>query len=229
MGLQGLFETLTHFFYPSFCFHCETQIYGKKPLLCKACQDLIEWIEPSLTCSCCGGIKSSQFHALCLECHKKPVSLMPYGTCLAFEGPAYSLYYHLRAYENEMIAKLFASFLVLKWKKLRFPFPDVVIPLPESRLEIFSYRHQPSYRVGKELALLFSTRFKAFLKIEERRGKAPYYVLKPSYFSSIFHRTILLITVVHRKNEALVAARKSLLSASPKSVYMLSLFDNRSS
>ncbi len=229
MKFQGILETLNAFFYPSFCLHCETRIYGKRPLLCKECQTLIEWVESSLTCDCCGKMKSSQLQPLCFTCRKQPVSLMPYGSCLTFGGPAYSLYYRLRAYEDEMIAKLFASFLVLKWKKLGFPFPEVIIPLPESRLEIFSYKHQPSYLIGKKLALLFCTRFKPILKIEEEKGKEPTYPLKRSSRASISNRSVLLVTAIHRKNEPLIAAKESVLSLSPKAIYTLALFDKRSS
>lgn len=217
---------LTHFFYPNFCLHCNQQIFKKKRHLCEECLEQIDWIDSTLSCQICGKPKRDRMSFRCFSCRNRPCYLTPIATCFLPEGPAWTLHEQLRVYEYESIAKTFASLLTLKWKKLSWPFPDAIVPVPDSRLETILHKRQANYLIARALSRLFSAPFRPVLTTRER-GTSHMYCPKTFFRGSLVDKKILLVTDVLRESGSLRSARDALFSLFPKTVYTLALFDRR--
>jgi len=224
--MTSIISAITQFFYPSFCQHCNNQTFGKDKWICKICFDQIEWIETDLSCQTCGKPKRDRKHVQCKSCQKKAEYLMPYSACFFPEGPAYSLHGQLRVYESEDIAKTFAALLVMKWKKMGWPFPDAIIPIPSSRLETLLLKRQPSYLITKALSKLLSTSFKPVLTTREKGSTFSYHA-KTFLRGNFTDQKVLLITDMVNTSEAVRLAKDATEALFPKAIYTLALFDRR--
>jgi len=223
---NALISTVTQFFYPSFCLHCNRQTFGKEKWICKTCFDQIEWIDTTLACQTCGRPKRDRVSLQCKQCRVRPSYLMPFCSCFFPEGPAYSLHEQLRVYESEDIAKIFASLLVVKWKKLGWPFPDAIVPIPDTRLESISLKKQPNYLVAKALSKLLVRPFKPVLTTYEK-GTAFGFRTKTFFQGNLTDQKVLLIADMVRDSDMMRFARDAVLSLFPKTIYTLALFDRR--
>lgn len=219
-------NSLTHFFYPTFCTHCNRQIYGRERWICKPCFEQIEWIDSTLACKTCGKPKRERVRAQCSVCHVRPTYVMPMVSCFYPEGPAWALHEQLRVYESEEIAKLFASLLVMKWKELPWPFPEAIIPVPDSRIETFSLKNQANYLVAKAFSRLIAAPFRPVLTTEER-GTSFGYRPKSFFRGNVTDKKVLLITDVVHDSDSLRFARDAVQSLFPKSICTIGLFDWR--
>lgn len=224
--MTSLIQTLTHFFYPSFCLQCDGQLFGNKKWLCQPCFEQIEWIDATLACRSCGKPKRERARLQCSECIKKPTYLMPINSCFYPEGPAYTLHEQLRVYESESIAKIFAALLVMRWKELSWPFPDAIIPVPDSRIETFSLKRQANYLVAKALSKVLKVPFVPALTTEEK-GRSHGYRSKTFFRGKLTDKKVLLITDMLYDSHSLRIARDATLSLFPKTIYTLALFDRR--
>lgn len=151
---------------------------------------------------------------------------MPLCSCFFPEGPAYSLHEYLRVYESDEVAKIFASLLVIKWKKLSWPFPDAIVPIPDSRLEMLSLKRQPNYLIAKALSKALATPFKPVLTTCEK-GTAFGFRTKTFLQGNLTDKKVLLISDMVRDSDTLRFARDAVLSLFPKTIYTLALFDRR--
>ena len=223
---EALIGFFNQFFYPAFCLHCNYQIFGKEKWICKTCFDHIEWIDIKLVCQICGRPKRDRIQLKCKQCQTSPSYLMPFCSCFFPEGPAYSLHEYLRIYESEDIAKIFASLLVLKWKMLMWPLPDVIVPIPNTRLTSISLKKQPNYLVAKMLSKLLVRPFKSILTTYEQ-GTNFNFRTRTFCKGNLVDQTVLLITDMVNDNDKMRFARDAICSLFPKTTYILALFDRR--
>jgi len=214
------------FFYPSFCLHCHSQTFGKDKWICRTCFEQIEWIDPTFTCKVCGKPKWERAHARCIACKTNPNYLMPFSACFSPEGPAYHLHEYLRVYESEEVAKIFASLLVIKWQTLKWPFPDSIVPIPDSRLETFALKRQPNYIIAKALSKMLKTRFKPILIPREQQSGMKFQP-KSFFYQDLTDQTVYLVSDMVRESTTARFAREAISSLFPKSIYTLALFESR--
>ncbi len=225
--LSTFFNSIIHFFYPSFCLHCHDQTFGMDKWICKACFEQIEWIDSTLICDICGKLRQERAGGKrCVTCKTNPKYLMPFSSCFLSEGPAYYLHEYLRVYESEEIATLFASLIVLKLQKLRWPFPDLIVPIPDSRLQTFFLKRQPSYLIAKALGKMLKTQCKLVLTPREKRLGLGFQI-KTFFCKNLKDQTVYLISDRVRESETLLVARETILSLFPKSICTLALFESR--
>ena len=134
-------KKLIHFFYPTYCLHCNGPLQSPRHHLCLSCFEQMEWIDPTLRCPSCYGTLP------CPHCHKKPKK----GSHLSlFEGfgPILSLYHHfLKRGEGTPLAAL----LLYKWSQTLWPKPDLIVPATWR----FFPKKDPSYLLCQAVARLF--------------------------------------------------------------------------
>ena len=218
-------HSLLRFFYPSFCLHCNEQTFGRDKWICKECFSQIEWIDSSLACQTCGRPKRRSDSVRCSACHNKWRDLAPFSACFLPEGPAKSLYEYMFTYESEDVAKIFASLMAVKWQKLGWPFPDVIVPIPDSRLEKFALKNQPSYLMAKALSKMLSISFKPVLTTCERGAM---FTFRSKFFQrGLTGEKVLLIAATVKESQTLCFAQSALSPLFPESMYTLALFDYR--
>ena len=132
-------NAILHFFYPSYCLHCDGPLVKKNHLLCHTCFELIEWIRPSNRCIYCAGPSP------CVPCKGSPCPLRPHLSLFEGCGPILSLYYHfLRTKQGDGLA----SFLLLAFSRSSFSIPDVIVP---NTTRLFP-KKEPSYLLANHLA-----------------------------------------------------------------------------
>ena len=134
-------NAVLHFFYPSYCLHCDGALVEKHHLLCPACLELIEWIRPKERCTYCAGPSP------CTPCKGAPRPLRPHLSLFEGCGPILSLYNHFLKTKQ---GKGLASFLLLALSRSSFPIPDAVLPNTD---RLFPQR-EPSYLLARSLARL---------------------------------------------------------------------------
>jgi len=214
------------FFYPSFCLNCNERVFGEQKWICKTCFEAIEWIDTRQACQSCGKPRRDAVSIHCRACQNRPIYLAPIHSCFYPEGPAYALHEYLRVYECEKVAKLFASLMMLRWKKLDWPYPEAVVPIPDTRLMTYVIKKQPSYLIGKALSQLFSVPFRPVITTVERGSSFGY---RPKLLAKgkCTDQKVLLISDVVQESESLRLARECLFSLFPKTIYTLGLFDRR--
>lgn len=129
-------------------------------------------------------------------------------------------------YETEDVAKIFASLLVVKWKELSWPYPDAVVPIPDSRLEMLSLKRQPNYLVAKALSKMLAIPFRPALTTREK-GVAYGFRAKNFFQGNLTDKKVLLISDMVHDSDTMRFARDAMLSLFPKTIYTLALFDRR--
>ena len=132
-------NAVLHFFYPSYCLHCDGSLAEKHHLLCPTCFELIEWMCPSERCVYCAGPSP------CVPCKGSPRPLRPHLSLFEGCGPILSLYDHfLKTKQGEALA----SFLLLALSRSSLSIPDVVVP---NTRRLFPQK-EPSYLLASRLA-----------------------------------------------------------------------------
>lgn len=134
-------NAVLHFFYPSYCLHCDGSLVEKHHLLCPTCFELIAWIRPSERCTYCAGPSP------CAPCKGSPRPLRPHLSLFEGCGPILSLYYHFLKTKQ---GKDLASFLLLALSRSSFSIPDAVVP---NTNRLFP-KKEPSYLLARSLARL---------------------------------------------------------------------------
>jgi len=95
-------EAILSWLYPNFCVHCQA-LHKEESLLCHACSEHIEWIEPSYE----GTIQG----ALLVPC-----------------GPIMSLVHHKT--QTERVTKALGALFVIGLARYTWPMPDYVMASP---------------------------------------------------------------------------------------------------
>ncbi len=130
-------DNFIHFFYPTYCLHCDGAVRKAHHLLCPSCFQLIEWIDRAERCPHCWGPKK------CKQCPH----LHPHRSLFEPCGPILPL--HQEFFKTNR-AKTLASLIVIALAKIPWPTPDIIIPLTDSPFP----KKEPIYALAKELALL---------------------------------------------------------------------------
>jgi hypothetical protein len=120
-----LFASLLHFFYPTFCLHCEKQIFSKRQVLCDECAEMLFLKNP-----CLPSFITFPFHG-----EKKELFFD-----FVFEniGPAKSL---LNSWgKNPHLEKSLAAYLFIQKNRLLWPSMDVIIPIKGAKTLVREYQ-----------------------------------------------------------------------------------------
>ncbi|EKE08346.1 MAG: hypothetical protein ACD_17C00218G0002 [uncultured bacterium] len=188
----GFFNSILDCFYPPLCIHCNerTDLIS----LCSQCWQLSQLPDPVLHCKYCFDLLTDE-QSLCAQCKQKP--LLPVRRAFVFDkgAPAHLLGMHQ--------AEGLAGFAVFQWIQLEWPFPDAVIPMPDTS----------SKKIGRAFADLLNVPF--------------IQALKPSYAyveERLEEDQALLIFDVRNDWEFLHKCATSLSEAFPKKMYVLTLF-----
>ncbi|WP_194847612.1 hypothetical protein [Candidatus Neptunochlamydia vexilliferae] len=112
-------KSITHFFYPSYCLHCEGTVAKPHHLLCSSCFEQIEPIDPKSRCPICWGPSP------CKPCAKKPTPLRPHRSLFEPYGPILPLY---QEFLKTKRAKTLASLIVMALVHTSWPLPDMIVP-----------------------------------------------------------------------------------------------------
>ncbi len=171
---------------------------------------------------------------LCLACLNLHPPFAGVAAALSYEGPARAL---LRAFKyNKFVplAKGLSAFMVAQFARLHWPYPDLVVPVPQSRLKRVIRGFNQSELLARHLALSLSVPHSRILK---RRSKGPAQMgldreerrnLPPGSFALKWRRqvegaTLLLIDDAATTGTTLLRAAEALQEGHPMAIYALTL------
>ncbi len=210
-----MIRKLKRFVFPSLCLQCKEETEDQ--LLCSGCLTLLDFL-PS---------KEKAHH---LE------------TMSVFErrGPASDLIKHFRNRYCPGLAKSLAALMVVQWDHLKWPLPDLIVPVPQSLAHRFLRGYNPSLLLGREIGGLLSRPVKQLLvrrlgdfsqeglAIEQRRlmNKRAF---KWKKLDDLSGKTILLIDDFHVTGTTLKRCAEVLREGFPKKIYALTFCSSEAS
>ncbi|MBS0656316.1 MAG: ComF family protein [Verrucomicrobia bacterium] len=225
-----LFHSLLHLLFPQSCLHCSSELAPYCRLLCPACFELLELLEPEGRCPYC----FAESDAVCATCQQKRPSADFVAACFEYTGPAKTLIKEFKYQDSPGLATSLGSFLVLQFLALKWPLPDVVTFVPQSFIRTRARGYNQSkllaYEFGKctsrpVVELLRKTQSslsQSRLTKKEREAVKPdlYAVKRPQ---DITHKAILLIDDVYTTGTTIDRCASALKAHAPSHIYVLTV------
>lgn len=112
-------------------------IVEESRLLCQSCFDSLELIDPTACCPRCFST-DYQKNSFCATCYKNRSFLTAVASAFDAEGPVGTLVNKLKAGDKPYLAESLASFMTMQLFKLNWPLPDCIVPVPLSKIRLFS-------------------------------------------------------------------------------------------
>jgi ComF family protein len=132
--VQQLKNSCLHLFYPTRCLHCRQLLEPQTQILCQDCSLLLTLIDPEECCAICFNVLNHCEISPCQKCRKTPSLYHRLGAAFDYEGPAALLVQRLKYANQPYLAEGMAAFLLAQVEQLQWPLPDILIPVPLSRL-----------------------------------------------------------------------------------------------
>ena len=202
---------LKRFVFPSLCLHCKEGTADQ--ILCAGCLSLLDFLPPETSEKGAG--------------HKLEIRS-------AFErrGPAKDLMVHFRSHYSQGLAKTLAAFMVVQWDHLKWPLPDLIVPVAQSPLHRLARGYSASLLLSEEVGALLGRPVQQLLKrriadfsqeglsVEQRRllNKGAFRWKKRQDLSG---KIVLLIDDFHVTGTTLRRAAEVLQEGFPKKIYAL--------
>jgi ComF family protein len=114
---------------------------------CKGCHAFFELIDPFSRCPYC--FSENEGKRPCLDCIQKKKWQIKMASSLDYLGPVSTLIKKLKYGYMPYLAKLGAAFMLLQLERLKWPLPDIIVPVP-SRHWFYGTNH--AYLLGSFLA-----------------------------------------------------------------------------
>ena len=138
-------KKLLDLIFPPVCIHCEEETEHRKYPLCRHCLTLLELIRPEHRCPIC--FQVLKIHHSCDYSIQKSMTF-------DILSPAATLLYYLKKKHCLGLAPSLAGFMVLQLIQLRWPLPEVVIPLPQAFSQWMGKQDAPNTLLAQALALI---------------------------------------------------------------------------
>ena len=171
----------------------------------------------------------------CQECFKRPLLLDGVAAAFDYEGPQATLIKELKYGKKSYLAKSLGAFLFTQLITLDWPIPDLIIPMPSTRLKQLERGFNQSYLIADSLAQLLNGQVTDILKrksvdfsqaglnLNQRlKLKSSSFGLK-KITSDLSHKSILLIDDVMTTGSSLKCCREALHPLLPKSIHALTV------
>jgi ComF family protein len=170
---------------------------------------------------------------VCGECVKEDSLFKEVGAAFDYEGPAASLIKRLKDGSEPHLAKAAGAFLAAQWANLKWPFPDLIVPVPQR----FSHWIGRGYNQSQLLAESFGKRLsrpvvpllsckgagmaQTGLSKEQRKQIPQGQFLLKKNVQMVEDKTICLVDDVMTTGTTLRACAKAILKHSPAQIYAL--------
>lgn len=147
-------------------------------------------------------------------------------------GPAKSLVHEFKYQDHPLLAKGLAAFLFLQFNELKWPLPDLVTYVPQSRLRWLERGYNQSKLLAQELAIYLDRPSAELLKKNENtlsqasqkkeaRNQMDLYAFSLKSKAVIEDKIILLIDDVYTTGTTLDRCAYALQEGLPKRIYAL--------
>ena len=228
--LKRLRRQVKSLIFPPLCFHCQTRIEDSRHLLCRSCFDLLTLIDLKSRCTIC-------FVKIDLRnkrCHSCPPQVLKLAAACEHQGPIVSLLGQLKYHKRFALARGLASLLTMQWAALKWPLPDLIVPIPQTTCHRLLYGYNASRLLAQELGKQLNIPTASLLKRKgvirsqthlshAERQDLPLETFQWKTKRSLVDQTILLIDDAIVTGATLRKAAERLKERTPARIYGLTL------
>ena len=154
MKLGILSSSLLNFLFPAFCLHCDAELFQPRGLFCKECLTLFELLDPQEHCLLCFSSLGQSQGRICFACQKRSFATRRLASAFTHSGPAAAFVHRLKYGHSPYLAKSAAAFMLMQFLRLDWPLPDLIVPVPQSRLRAFRRGYNQSLLLAQHLGKL---------------------------------------------------------------------------
>lgn len=214
-------QSLLHFLFPPVCVSCQGLINTNHQTLCKRCFESLKLIDANERCHRCFRPLASH-----TRCPGRSENVYLSGLAACFDESVVTK--ALLSVPPESIA----SFMLLQWHTLNWPYPDLIIPTPGDR---FSKYWSLRQGLGSALAKLLNRPYHPLLTLHRHLLLSPHLCLEshpapipPNSIdfrnpATVVNKHILLIHDIYTTGHALNLSAHALLAYGALSVRGISL------
>lgn len=232
--LTAIAYSFLNLFFPPLCIHCKHLLHSKEHFLCETCLTLLSLIEVSERCSKCFSTNFCLENKRCDDCLINFPILDGFASAFEYEGPPASLISHLKYGDQPYLAKGCSGYLAAQFLNLGWPFPDIIVPVPMSRMRKWARGYNQSVYLAKELSIILQKPMKEVLirksgeYSQAGRTKKQRMTLEASHFYfdshfSIEDKIVLLVDDVVTTGTTIRNCAQALFAGHPAKIYGLTL------
>jgi competence protein ComFC len=233
--LKVLGKSCLDLIYPPICFHCNETLEANEKIFCEICLFQLDMIDPSTRCSFCF---SSEFdpetQKSCRECEGKPRLIQRMASVFDYEGAPSTLVKQLKYGGKSFLAIGGGAYLAAQFCSLNWPTPDLIIPMPMSRLRRWDRGYNQSALLAEGCAACLGCPVSNALRrksgdfSQAGMDHEQRLTLKNDSFfvqnkEALYGKSLLLIDDVMTTGTSLNCCAEVLASSFPKAIYALTL------
>lgn len=221
--------------YPPLCLHCDQVLEFDCQIFCRSCLLMLDQIDPSMRCPLCFSSEFNRERQKCCEsCRENPRKTKRIASVFDYEGPSATLVKQLKYGGQSYLAKGGGAYLAAQFLALDWPMPDLVVPMPMSRLRKLDRGYNQSELLAKSFAQIIDCPVSSVLKRkggdfsqagldhdQRLRLKDDSFFVKDG--DQLHDKILLLIDDVMTTGTSLHCCAKALSPFFPGAVYALTL------
>lgn len=151
------FDSLLALVYPPHCLHCQHPLGDKQQMFCSYCFEQFDLIDPHTQCSGCFRRPVAESTALCWVCRRRECSLSTRAAAFPYEGAPATLVKEIKYAGLAYLCQSAAAFLFLQLDRLRWPKPDLIVPVPLALSHWWDRGFNQSALIAADLAKLLES------------------------------------------------------------------------
>lgn len=233
--LRRLAESVLSLIYPPICIHCDASVSQVNHVLCQACASSLELIDVKNRCRSCFGELPQTSVQLCKLCAAKDQPFHHVAAAFNYEGPAATLIKKMKHGSQPHLSKGAGAFLAAQWVQLKWPMPEVIIPVPQKLSHWLQRGYNQSCLLANAMGSLLSCPVEPILRstqegfsqtgmTREQRMQLPLNRVRvKKKHRDLSDKVILLIDDVMTTGTTLRTCAQALLEECPSSIYALAL------
>lgn len=235
ISLKRVVKSFLDLVYPPLCLHCKATLEHENPVFCNDCLQLMTPVDPSERCPYCFSFEfSSLTEKCCRRCIENPLLFDRIAAVFDYEGPPATLVKQLKYGGQIHLAHGGGAYLAAQFITLGWPIPDVVVPMPASRLKRLERGYNQSALLAEAFAEIIGRPVtdimhrksgdfsQAGLDFEQRlKLQSSTFDVKPNV--KLHGKTVLLIDDVMTTGTTLKCCAEALRLAFPKQIYALTV------
>lgn len=232
INLKLICKALIEFAFPPLCLHCQEQTKDFRRLLCALCNEQLVLLSPQGRCNRCFSEMDEEMH--CKRCQQLPLCLDRVAAAFDYMGSPATLVQHLKYDRRTALARSLAAYLVIQLDILKWPLPDLIVPIPQALMHFLSRGFNQSLLIAKELGQLLEIPVEDLLRRKSgsfsqtelsaaERSKVTREAFDWKRKSAIAGKRILIIDDVTTTRSTLNGAASFLREAFPSSLYGLAV------
>nr|WP_166155990.1 ComF family protein [Neochlamydia sp. AcF84]NGY95130.1 hypothetical protein [Neochlamydia sp. AcF84] len=229
--LGNILAAFVDFIYPLKCMHCADPICHGKGGLCFKCALQLTLIDIEERCPCCFSIEYEPEHRICYLCFMQTPILKKYAAAFDDQSVAASLMNKLQ--NQPYLAQGAAAYMVLQLLNLKWPLPDLIVPVPLTFTQRISRGYNASLLLAESLGEIVKRPVQSLLHKslwnEDEEGKTKQrenysnthpFLLKKEI--NVQDKVILLVKDKVRTGHTMNCCAEVLGEGFPKAIYGLS-------